>query len=273
MCGEAIARAPHHAAPDGPSPRVRGSRRLQRASGVGYGSIPACAGKPVCHCATSCSSRVHPRVCGEAIPSDGLQAGDYGPSPRVRGSRSLRLRPPTAAGSIPACAGKPSPSSREDYAPGVHPRVCGEAGAKCSVAQPQRGPSPRVRGSHLHLGAERQQPGSIPACAGKPSGRGRPVPPETVHPRVCGEARLMFSACNFTMGPSPRVRGSRRPRPGDDTPPRSIPACAGKPARVLLGGQEEGVHPRVCGEAVRSDLVDVIGRGPSPRVRGSRRDV
>ena len=49
----------------------------------------------------------------------------------------------------------------------------------------------------------------------------------------------------------------------------SIPACAGEPAPPLASPCVIGVHPRVCGGAIRKDGAGRAGEGPSPRVRGS----
>ena len=73
-----------------------------------------------------------------------------------------------------------------------------------------------------------------------------------------------------SLGPSPRVRGSRGGACPPDDDGGSIPACAGKPGRSSATRPVTGVHPRVCGEAARPRRARVVGEGPSPRVRGSR---
>ena len=230
------------------------------------GSIPACAGKPRRRSAPATSRRVHPRVCGEATLVILSSRGHPGPSPRVRGSLT---RPPEGRrgrGSIPACAGKPAPPITIWRVRRVHPRVCGEASTRAGSPRATPGPSPRVRGSPICIGALAGVRGSIPACAGKPFNQLIWIEPDKVHPRVCGEASKCTMRRVRRAGPSPRVRGSpqhlaRRPR-GDG----SIPACAGKPP-----GRRR-VHPRVCGEASMLVCRMRIQWGPSPRVRGSRGD-
>ena len=74
------------------------------------------------------------------------------------------------------------------------------------------------------------EPGSIPACAGKPrirEGKDRPL---WVHPRVCGEADYPDGDRMQALGPSPRVRGSHVLYADAVVGAGSIPACAGKPA-------------------------------------------
>ena len=209
VCGEAgtLPYSVCHSA--GPSPRVRGSPTAPRAPEQTCGSIPACAGKPGTGMPMPWRDRVHPRVCGEAARRASLPAHGRGPSPRVRGSRPIALIVSPPERSIPACAGKPFLLGHSCPQLGVHPRVCGEAGA-CSAWQFRPpGPSPRVRGSRTSCRARSGGCGSIPACAGKPDRpawlRARPG----VHPRVCGEAWSNRGDLVYSPGPSPRVRGSR----------------------------------------------------------------
>ena len=250
VCGEAISATARIAVQEGPSPRVRGSRRRRHRQRPDAGSIPACAGKPWVWQPFPGRSGVHPRVCGEAIlefkPDESLE----GPSPRVRGSHVGVHRHEHAFGSIPACAGKPASGSAYMALRGVHPRVCGEAAHLQSRVYSGLGPSPRVRGS-------------LP-------GRLQIVGELGVHPRVCGEAVDIRHGDEVAKGPSPRVRGSRVRQSEPAARDGSIPACAGKPRRLAARGPTGGVHPRVCGEAARNP--EWIGpcSGPSPRVRGSR---
>ena len=270
VCGEAAAGTIPILFGAGPSPRVRGSRRADRGGDRAVGSIPACAGKPWWSRPTCCGWRVHPRVCGEATLPRSSATSRPGPSPRVRGSRAAPLRPPLAVGSIPACAGKPSPAP--PAAPGrrVHPRVCGEARRRARPAAPVCGPSPRVRGSLPAGKGQAVHGGSIPACAGKPPAGPPRRRRRRVHPRVCGEAHPAREQRPLGGGPSPRVRGSRRAPARRPRPAGSIPACAGKPGRRAIGTCGSGVHPRVCGEAPAAHRAHVPPPGPSPRVRGSR---
>ena len=310
VCGEAeIVRAPELPG-RGPSPRVRGSPTPGRGSASSAGSIPACAGKPNARPRVRFQCRVHPRVCGEARRGSGARPWRSGPSPRVRGSPDPALQEAAPAGSIPACAGKPRRAGWRTPRGGVHPRVCGEAELDAGRAVPRPGPSPalcgeasrdwsaeaggwgpspRVRGSPCWARSSSGWSGSIPACAGKPRANAARNWKTKVHPRVCGEARPVTGAGVMGMGPSPRVRGSRTPRP----PPRdrvgSIPACAGKPRALRGAGVQIGVHPacagkpcrarstweatrvhpRVCGEACGTFSNKSPATGPSPRVRGS----
>ena len=146
----------------GPSPRVRGSPVPADIVPVVPGSIPACAGKPGSLMTGRCPTRVHPRVCGEALNAVRQRGFLSGPSPRVRGSRFFLAYAVPWRGSIPACAGKPPSGhcarARQGVHPAcagkpvsqsvlsrviaVHPRVCGEAVTSEPCDGLDVGPSP-----------------------------------------------------------------------------------------------------------------------------------
>ena len=72
------------------------------------------------------------------------------------------------------------------------------------------------------------------------------------------------------FGLSPRSRGSPSAKNPRCTPPRSIPALAGKP-RTRRGGRScDTVYPRARGEASGGLAGGLAGGGLSPRSRGSR---
>ena len=168
VCGEASRCAMHRSSRTGPSPRVRGSPRDDLARRRARGSIPACAGKPSSTRPRRSRSRVHPRVCGEALRTALARKCRVGPSPRVRGSLDTDVAGARLVGSIPACAGKPRSSKGTPRRSRVHPRVCGEADNRPPPRPRFPGPSPRVRGSRVPRDLRAARSGSIPACAGKP---------------------------------------------------------------------------------------------------------
>ena len=175
----------------GPSPRGRGSLDSARAAHLNDGSIPAWAGKPRSERCPPASTRVHPRVGGEAVDDHAQRHVLQGPSPRGRGSPSIRTGSLSPIGSIPAWAGKPQRRERRSRYHQVHPRVGGEAIAVSFCVSAVEGPSPRGRGSpdageHVHATS-----GSIPAWAGKPWASTSPIGASGVHPRVGGEAVKM----------------------------------------------------------------------------------
>ena len=188
-------------------------------------------------------------MCGEPPPPPSTPLSPGGPSPRVRGNRYPGGHPLFALGSIPACAGKPMALDAPLRTAGVHPRVCGETSRAFVDGSLETGPSPRVRGNLRERKTEQERLGSIPACAGKPCTAGIPSWDARVHPRVCGETRLVRRGqlrngvhprvCGETAtrrdtpsspwGPSPRVRGNPGDRRRHILGDGSIPACAGKP--------------------------------------------
>ena len=121
------------------------------------------------------------------------------------------------------------PASHSRSANAVHPRVCGEQFRQCSDCTPIR----------------------------------------TVHPRVCGEQRTVSMALPSAAGSSPRLRGTecRPERPGASR--RFIPASAGNRQSETLHVRAGAVHPRVCGEQERFQLLGGAEDGSSPRLRGT----
>ena len=155
----------------GRSPRVRGSPHRARRRIAKLRSIPAGAGEPEHEQHDYHHPEVHPRGCGGALDGTPVEGASFGPSPRVRGSRSCSPRIQAWIGSIPAGAEEPMKRKRWARRPAVHPRGCGGAVKACFRAEYCRGPSPRVRGSHESLERARARLGSIPAGAGEPRAR------------------------------------------------------------------------------------------------------
>ena len=269
--GEADTSAKRRAVIRGPSPRARGSRVPAAGVPAAGGSIPAGAGKPARYRMLRDQRRVHPRGRGEAVVFDDDRQVIRGPSPRARGSRAPPRCARSRRGSIPAGAGKPSPSTLRATLTRVHPRGRGEATRRRHRGATLRGPSPRARGSLRPAPATRPAPGSIPAGAGKPGGRDAPGRLSRVHPRGRGEAARCRPAAGNRRGPSPRARGSRLLSADRRTARGSIPAGAGKPSYLLRSLVIHGVHPRGRGEATRLSDDRAGVPGPSPRARGSLR--
>ena len=187
VCGETLHRYGHPGHRRGLSPRVRGNPSPPTKFTTCAWSIPACAGKPEKMRLLRSKRRVYPRVCGE---TQELAVFDHlypGLSPRVRGNPRLAHQWQRRLWSIPACAGKPSQHRRHHKKNAVYPRVCGETAVARALALPLLGLSPRVRGNLRPSVFHFLQPGSIPACAGKPWPPRRPRRHNGVYPRVCGE--------------------------------------------------------------------------------------
>ena len=168
VCGGALNAALDALAAWGLSPRVRGSPVRCPQQQPYSRSIPACAGEPASAGTCRRSGRVYPRVCGGARAVTPAASTCGGLSPRVRGSQLAGLDQHVPVGSIPACAGEPTPPLIRSRCPRVYPRVCGGARRCAPRRRPAQGLSPRVRGSHVAGRHGADAHGSIPACAGEP---------------------------------------------------------------------------------------------------------
>ena len=131
----------------GLSPRVRGNPEQKCQEGERPGSIPACAGQPFGSDAHVIHQWVYPRVCGATEVALRMPRQRRGLSPRVRGNHVIFFVVAAGIGSIPACAGQPTPTARSKSRKRVYPRVCGATGACVGVGVQLVGLSPRVRGN------------------------------------------------------------------------------------------------------------------------------
>ena len=147
--------------------------------------------------------------------------------------------------------------------------MCGGTGPTLGWSKVHGGLSPRVRGNLRQRVCPHQVAGSIPACAGEPSGSSirRARPP--VYPRVCGGTTHYQHSGVWRPGLSPRVRGNPAGGNGQHPLAGSIPACAGEPGLSATSGCPAGVYPRVCGGTTAVILWPATSRGLSPRVRGN----
>ena len=132
------------------------------------------------------------------------------------------------------------------------------------------GSSPRGRGTPTWRACSETIGRFIPAWAGNTiiwtRGPGR----ESVHPRVGGEHSLSRTRPSWSIGSSPRGRGTpigrNRPRPGV----RFIPAWAGNTPSRQAAVPSPPVHPRVGGEHELVIVPPIVPVGSSPRGRGTR---
>ena len=133
----------------GSSPRMRGTHLIEKDIGMFRGIIPAHAGNTRIMDAMACSSRDHPRACGEHIVEIGRASRLLGSSPRMRGTHPVGIGPVETDGIIPAHAGNTGRvgsffSQRRD-----HPRACGEHIMQSGSKRSQPGSSPRMRGTRV----------------------------------------------------------------------------------------------------------------------------
>ena len=116
--------------------------------------------------------------------------------------------------SIPAWAGKPSVLSMYADDDGVYPRVGGETMKETPMPDIVYGLSPRGRGNPRDAEAQAQNPGSIPAWAGKPAPPRRWLWCRGVYPRVGGETATAANRQTYGEGLSPRGRGNQQAMDG-----------------------------------------------------------
>ena len=133
------------------------------------------------------------------------------------------------------------------------------------------GSSPRVRGTAAPSGLECTAVRFIPACAGNRPSLSAIRRLRSVHPRVCGEQRVLIGSADLSVGSSPRVRGTGIAHSRHCAQDRFIPACAGNSFPDGAVGTFIPVHPRVCGEQVGAAPECFSAAGSSPRVRGTVR--
>ena len=209
-------------------------------------------------------------MCGGTLGWSYDRDSVSGLSPRVRGNPGNVNDHGVIPRSIPACAGEPGGLSVQPSPRRVYPRVCGgttDVGARVMM---HSGLSPRVRGNHEQLPRRVLRLRSIPACAGEPSMVFDTDIGLKVYPRVCGGTPAPRAPVALLHGLSPRVRGNRRPRARRFSSLRSIPACAGEPAREGPLSNLTKVYPRVCGGTALLTPARLASSGLSPRVRGNR---
>ncbi len=270
-CGErrvAVLLADFHC---GASPRMRGTVRGQRGTNACGRCIPAHAGNGGCHGSSPQVVSVHPRACGERDATSFLQARQGGASPRMRGTAR---RPGPAASwcrCIPAHAGNGGELSISGGASTVHPRACGEREVIARDTDGTSGASPRMRGTERRARGRDCGSRCIPAHAGNGPRHSALVFLAQVHPRACGERAQIAGRRNWSIGASPRMRGTAGARGLHRGPRRCIPAHAGNGPRDSRGTSVQRVHPRACGERSAGNPRKLTGGGASPRMRGTVR--
>ena len=112
--------------------------------------------------------------------------------------------------------------------------------------------------------------GIIPAYAGNTSRPTGHHPPPRDHPRVCGEHSHTVMHNGFSVGSSPRMRGTLIGCRSFLGWSGIIPAYAGNTTVIFSSPREYWDHPRVCGEHSAVPSQQSRTRGSSPRMRGTR---
>ena len=129
------------------SPYMRGNLPGHLDGSRGWGSIPACTGKPRSVTVRFRPDEVYPRMYGETAQIGASRLAPVGLSPHVRGNRRRIEDQAGEQGSIPACTGKPSPGLSAAMSKMVYPRMYGETRNQDRKRKSACGLSPHVRGN------------------------------------------------------------------------------------------------------------------------------
>ena len=170
---------------------------------------------------------------------------------------------------IPAPAGNTAGAALALTVEAVHPRACGEHATPCCSPSPQRGSSPRLRGTRAPRPHSERSRRFIPAPAGNTSAETSTEPRYPVHPRACGEHKQCRHDGGQANGSSPRLRGTRGALLFAASWTRFIPAPAGNTRGASGLRCPWAVHPRACGEHHWPTWARPPLFGSSPRLRGT----
>ena len=277
-CGEQVASARSLSVTGGSSPRMRGTGRPCGAHHVDIRFIPAHAGNRRTHLRSAANGPVHPRACGEQGATCLSLDGNFGSSPRMRGTELRAAWTRTRRRFIPAHAGNRRTTSSCAMDQAVHPRACGEQRLLLSVGIARSGSSPRMRGTGARCCSQGACVRFIPAHAGNRSSPWRMRMRLAVHPRACGEQAARLGIPGGASGSSPRMRGTAVIDHNLKHSSRFIPAHAGNRVIDRSAARKCPVHPRACGEQEFCFSNTIAAGGSSPRMRrtggvlGQRRD-
>ena len=176
--------SPRPSAPSGDHPRACGEHVRADGDGRAIGwIIPAHAGNTSSARNSDRRTGDHPRACGEHHRLTIFPHRTLGSSPRMRGTRCLRMSLRSIRGIIPAHAGNTHgigglrPYRRD------HPRACGEHHRDAFGVDDAQGSSPRMRGTPFIGSREFAKERIIPAHAGNTCSRPGPQSCIGDHPR------------------------------------------------------------------------------------------
>ncbi len=191
----------------GSSPRGRGTQDDPQEHQHQQRFIPAWAGNTANHVLIRTAFSVHPRVGGEHRENGARAVGNYGSSPRGRGTPLDRGKRRRCRRFIPAWAGNTAARPITRAARSVHPRVGGEHSSRPTKKSRKSGSSPRGRGTLSTNEKNAIGVRFIPAWAGNTHWQATSLKP--------------------TGGSSPRGRGTRVFHDRWPDQHRFIPAWAG----------------------------------------------
>ena len=154
-------------------------------------------------------SRKHPRIRGENSLSVFLAKSERETSPHTRGERCPQIVLQSAAGNIPAYAGRTLQDRRCEMRCRKHPRIRGENSAIITIRSGIPETSPHTRGELLCPCACGYRWRNIPAYAGRTWQVPAPLLSWGKHPRIRGENLLQELLKEKMQETSPHTRGER----------------------------------------------------------------
>ena len=233
----------------GSSPRARGTPVTGNQCIAESRFIPASAGNTSQTKGCPPCLPVHPRERGEHYLEAAKLWGEFGSSPRARGTPGSTHGATCNARFIPASAGNTAVLRFLSCVP--------------------PGSSPRARGTRRPAVRRGRDHRFIPASAGNTRADRAHTPAVAVHPRERGEHAASRAGPSVVVGSSPRARGTRRTGRLRDQPERFIPASAGNTACPGTRLSHLTVHPRERGEHLIARFAHHVDFGSSPRARGT----
>src|SRR5262249_34668507 len=132
--------------PIGSPPRLRGIHRQRFYDYRTHRFTPAPAGNTCMLFDAGRTGPVHPRACGEYIPTLPGPIDQDGSPPRLRGIREMVREDGMKRRFTPAPAGNTGWIRRRDAVRPVHPRACGEYLEAVVSSTRMAGSPPRLRG-------------------------------------------------------------------------------------------------------------------------------
>ncbi len=256
----------------GSSPRMWGTLERDLAAYVPERFIPTHVGNTREGAGRRRYAAVHPHACGEHKLMQVCNSAPFGSSPRMWGTQVHAQRQGRGERFIPTHVGNTHGRKLFVEYEAVHPHACGEHSQPCRMNRWPTGSSPRMWGTLVDFGAQREARRFIPTHVGNTPTSRTPRPARTVHPHACGEHTAYRYAAADGDGSSPRMWGtpnSRIPRVGIV---RFIPTHVGNTALPTSHCAPHAVHPHACGEHTKHkylNLKDICGREDSTDTTGS----
>ena len=193
-------------------------------------------------------SRKHPRIRGENSLSVFLAKSERETSPHTRGERCPQIVLQSAAGNIPAYAGRTLQDRRCEMRCRKHPRIRGENSAIITIRSGIPETSPHTRGEQVRNRTNNYDAGNIPAYAGRTALPMRVRLSLEKHPRIRGENVASPCTAPFMGETSPHTRGEPVARVTEGEDAGNIPAYAGRTNSLWMNRGYSKKHPRIRGE-------------------------